>query len=65
MSHSSTDPEEPGDSPPQPLKDEIAGSRPQRRGRINPATFEVRLRRWALLLLVAVPAVWFLVQRLT
>ncbi len=65
MSHSSTDPEEPGDGPPQPLKDEIAGSRPPRRGRINPATFEVRLRRWALLLLVAVPAVWFLVQRLT
>ncbi|MFI7483607.1 hypothetical protein ACH9EU_14475 [Kocuria sp. M1R5S2] len=49
---------------PQPLEDEIAASRPGPGGRINPATFEVRLRRWALLLLVAVPAVWFLAQQL-
>ncbi|GEO96609.1 MULTISPECIES: hypothetical protein [Kocuria] len=65
MSHSSTDPEEPRDRPPRPLEDEIAASRPRRGGRINPATFEVRLRRWALLLLITVPAVWFVVQRLT
>jgi hypothetical protein len=66
VSHPSTeDPDEDRNDPsPQPLEDEIAASRPRHGERINPATFEVRLRRWALLLLVAVPAVWFLVDQL-
>ncbi|MCM3689477.1 hypothetical protein [Kocuria rosea] len=64
VSRPGTDPEDPRESSPKPLKDEIAESRPRRGGRINPAKFEVRLRRWALLLLVAVPAIWFLAQRL-
>lgn len=63
MSHSSTGPEDSDEPSPAPLEDEIAASRRQRGGRINPATFEVRLRRWALLLLITAPAVWFLVQR--
>lgn len=49
---------------PKPLKDEIAESRPQDGRRFDAATFEVRLRRWALLLLIAGPAIWFLVQQL-
>ena len=64
MSHSSTGPEDSDESSPAPLEDEIAASRQRRGGGISPAAFEVRLRRWALLLLIAVPAVWFLVQRL-
>lgn len=53
-----------GDGAPRPLKDEIAASRPARGRRVDPARLEVRLRRWALLLLIAVPAVWFVVERL-
>jgi len=56
--------EDPRDPSPKPLEDEIAESRPQGGERLNPAKFEVRLRRWALLLLIAVPAIWFLVQQL-
>lgn len=64
MSHSSTSPEDPDEPAPRPLEEEIAASRPEHGNRLNPATFEVRLRRWALLLLIAVPAIWFLVQQL-
>ncbi len=55
---------DPHESDPRPLEDEIARSRPAEGRRIDAARFEVRLRRWALLLLVAGPAVWFLVQQL-
>ncbi|PWF81496.1 hypothetical protein CIK52_07715 [Kocuria rosea] len=59
------DPHEESQEPsPKPLEDEIAESRPKDGRRFNAATFEVRLRRWALLLLVAGPAIWFLVQQL-
>ena len=64
VSRPGTGPEDPPEPSPQPLEDEIAASRPERGSRLNPAKFEVRLRRWALLLLVAVPAIWFLVQQL-
>jgi hypothetical protein len=63
-----TGPEDPQQDPhedsPKPLEDEIAESRPKDGRRFDAATFEVRLRRWALLLLVAGPAIWFLVQQL-
>ena len=64
VSHAGTGPEDPHEPSPKPLKDEIAESRPENGRRLDPATFEVRLRRWALLLLIAGPAVWFLVQQL-
>jgi hypothetical protein len=64
VSHAGTGPEDPEDGSPKPLADEIAESRPRHGEHLNPATFEVRLRRWALLLLIAVPAIWFLVQQL-
>ena len=64
MSHPSTGPEDSAEPSPKPLRDEIAESRPRHGDRLNPAKFEVRLRRAALLLLVAVPAIWFLVQQL-
>ena len=64
VSHAGTGPEDPPEPSPKPLKDEIAESRPENGRRLDPATFEVRLRRWALLLLIAGPAVWFLVQQL-
>lgn len=59
-----TGPEDSHEPSPRPLEDEIAASRPEDGGRFNAARFEVRLRRWALLLLVTAPAVWFLVQQL-
>ena len=62
--HAGTGPEDPPEPSPRPLEDEIAASRPRDGRRLDPATFEVRLRRWALLLLIAGPAVWFLVQQL-
>ena len=37
---------------------------PEDRPDIRAAKLETRLRRWALALLIAVPAVWFLVQQL-
>ncbi|GAA1767898.1 hypothetical protein [Kocuria aegyptia] len=64
VSHSGTGPEDPHEASPRPLDDEIAASRRRDGRRLNPATFEVRLRRWALLLLVAGPVIWFLVQQL-
>ena len=63
VSHPGTGPEDSHEPSPKPLEDEIAESRPKDGRRINPATFEVRLRRWALLLLIAGPAVWFVVQQ--
>ncbi|OIJ33922.1 hypothetical protein BK826_10330 [Rothia kristinae] len=38
---------------------------PEDRPDIRAAKLETRVRRWALALLIAVPAVWFLVQKLT
>ncbi|MFE7631947.1 hypothetical protein [Kocuria sp. NPDC057446] len=64
VSRTGSGPEDPQESSSQPLKDEIAASRPKEGRRLNPATFEVRLRRWALLLLVAGPVIWFVVQQL-
>ncbi len=63
VSHPGTGSEGPPEPSPKPLKDEIAESRPQDGRRLDPATFEVRLRRWALLLLIAGPVLWFLVQQ--
>lgn len=63
MSHPSTGPEDSPEPSPRPLEDEIAASRPEGGRRFDPARFEVRLRRWALLLLIAAPVVWFLVQQ--
>lgn len=37
---------------------------PEDRPDIRAAKLETRVRRWALALLIAVPAVWFLVQKL-
>ncbi|MEX5300357.1 hypothetical protein RCG67_16455 [Kocuria sp. CPCC 205292] len=64
VSPAGTGPGDPDEPSPRPLKDEIADSRPKDGRRLDPATFEVRLRRWALLLLVAGPVIWFLVQQL-
>lgn len=62
MSHPS--PEDSHEHSPTPPGEEIAESARKRDGRINPATFEVRLRRWALLLLIVVPGLWFLFEQL-
>jgi hypothetical protein len=64
VSHPGAGPEDPQEPSPKPLEDEIAESRPKDGRRLDAATFEVRLRRWALLLLIAGPAIWFLVQQL-
>lgn len=64
VSHAGSGPEDPQEPSPQPLEDEIAASRTKEGRRLNPATFEVRLRRWALLLLIAGPVLWFVVQQL-
>ncbi|MFF0991052.1 hypothetical protein [Kocuria nitroreducens] len=63
VSRPGTGPEDSPEPSPKPLKDEIAESRPRDGRRLDPATFEVRLRRWALLLLIAGPVIWFLVQQ--